>query len=125
MKRQNRSFITPLIVSPLPDGKRWQLKKPFKYASVKYSWFVISIRTGFITDFASVPRLFWSLIPRWGKWGKSAVVHDFLYQTGVNRKLADEIFLEGMEILGVVKWRRLLMYWAVRLFGWLAWKKRR
>ncbi|ENL4830298.1 DUF1353 domain-containing protein, partial [Salmonella enterica subsp. enterica serovar Teko] len=30
---------------------------------------------------------------------------------------ADKIFLDGMTVLGVPKWKRTVMYWAVRLFG--------
>ncbi|EGF2261087.1 hypothetical protein IB493_005064 [Salmonella enterica] len=27
------------------------------------------------------------------------------------------IFLDGMTVLGVTKWKHTIMYWAVRLFG--------
>ncbi|EFQ2560931.1 DUF1353 domain-containing protein, partial [Salmonella enterica] len=33
------------------------------------------------------------------------------------KKEADLIFLDGMTVLGVPKWKRTVMYWAVRLFG--------
>ncbi|EEA3737075.1 DUF1353 domain-containing protein [Salmonella enterica] len=33
------------------------------------------------------------------------------------KKEADKIFLDGMTVLGVPKWKRTVMYWAVRLFG--------
>ncbi|EKP8882834.1 DUF1353 domain-containing protein, partial [Salmonella enterica] len=33
------------------------------------------------------------------------------------KKEADKIFLDGMTVLGVPKWKRTVMYWAVRVFG--------
>ena len=79
---------------------------------------IILVPKGFITNFASVPRFFWSIIPPWGKYGKAAVIHDYLYYTKkYTRKRADEIFLEGMEVLGVSLWKRQVMYWAVRIFA--------
>jgi len=113
------SFTSPLIVSPLPDGKRWKLVRPFIYhVGSEYSKDEIKVPTGFITDFASSPPHIWIVIPPWGKYGKAAVIHDYLYQTASRtRKEADDIFKEGMQVLGVDKVRVFLMYWAVRLFG--------
>jgi len=34
-----------------------------------------------------------------------------------NYRWADEVFLEAMTVLGVARWRRTVMYWAVRVFG--------
>jgi hypothetical protein len=66
------------------------------------------------------------LIPRWGKYGKAAIVHDFLYwDQGRTRKESDDIFREAMGVLGVAGWRKYLMYWTVRLFGGLAWRANR
>ena len=112
------SFTNDLVVSPLPDGRKWRICRKFSYHSRKYKLVVI-VPTGFVTDFASVPFIFWSFIPKWGKYGKAAIVHDALYQfQSLPRGDADSIFREGMITLGVAKWRVFLMYWAVRLFGW-------
>jgi len=119
------SFTTPLIVSPLPDGRKWRLIAQFGYdVGKKGSGDRITVPVGFITDFASSPFIVWSFIPKWGKYGKAAIIHDFLYQTKQRtRKEADDIFREAMGVLGVASFRVFLMYWGVRLFGWLAWKK--
>ena len=127
------TFTEPLIVSPLPGGRRWRLVGHFTYAvGSEHSGAYIVVPSGFETDFASVPRMFWSIIPPWGKYGKAAIVHDYLYQTlsatsiktGIRytRKDADDIFLEAMGVLGVPTWKKYLMYWAVRLFGWAAFR---
>lgn len=119
------SFTTPLIVSPLQDGRKWRLVEEFDYAvGSEESEDVIHVPAGFITDFASSPSQIWWLIPPWGRYGKAAVIHDYLYQTKARtRKEADDIFREAMGVLGVEKWRIALMYWGVRNFGWLAWRK--
>jgi hypothetical protein len=123
------SFTTPLIVSPMSDGRSWKLVAPFEYhVGNKQSLTVIIVPNQFITDFASVPRSFWGIIPPWGKYGKAAIVHDYLYCTKTylndtcTRQLADEIFYEAMLVLKVPKWQAKVMYYAVRWFGYLAWK---
>ena len=118
------SFTTPLVVSPLPDGRHWRLVFGFGYdVGYEGSSDRVSIPAGFVTDFASSPPPIWWLIPPWGKYGKAAVVHDYLYQTKTRtRKQTDDIFREAMIVLSVNPVRVFLMYWAVRLFGWLAWR---
>ena len=132
------SFTTDLVASPLKNGRDWRLYLPFGYdIGKKGSGDRITVPRGFKTDYASVPFIFWILIPPWGKYGKAAVIHDYLYQThseynqnvwqrmfSKERKRADNIFREAMGILGVARWRKCLMYWAVRLFGWTAWRNK-
>ena len=121
------SFTTPLVVSPLPDGRRWRLVFQFGYdVGYEGSGDRITVPAGFVTDFASTPPPIWTIIPPWGKYGKAAVIHDYLYQTHKRtRKQADDIFREAMVVLGVDPVRVFLMYWAVRLFGWAAWHYRK
>ncbi len=118
------SFTTPLVVSPLKNGRDWRLCKSFVYhIGSKFSRHYIKVPSGFVTDFASIPRIFWSIIPPWGRYGKAAVVHDYLYQQHLTpRKYDDDIFMEAMEVLEVDLWRIVVMYYAVRLFGWLTWR---
>ena len=126
------SFVTPLIVSPMPDGKNWMLVEAFEYRiGSEKSDKLIFIPAGFITDFASVPRLFFFL-PDWATYSKSPVLHDWLYRVKmingkkISRKKADQVFLEAMK----VDWRHhrsrwgiaTLEYIAVRLFAFLAWR---
>ena len=121
------SFTTPLIVSPMPDGKRWKLCRSFTYhLGSKRGKESVAVPKGFITDFASIPWLFWSFLPSWGKYGKAAVIHDCLYSTHYRtRKEADDIFYEAMLVSGTKPWKAKIMYWAVRLFGWVAWRGNR
>lgn len=123
MTRERNSFKTPLVVEVM--GKRFRLHYNFTYRwKYKGLTIVISVPAGFETDFASIPRFAWILIPKLGRWNKAAVIHDWLYQHGaLSRKQADRCFRDGMRDKGVKPWQYNLIYWAVRLFGWLAWKR--
>ncbi|EOB5139186.1 DUF1353 domain-containing protein, partial [Salmonella enterica] len=58
------------------------------------------------------------LLPPDGKYAKAAIIHDYMYDNALRtKKEADRIFLDGMIVLGVPKWKRMIMYWAVRWFG--------
>ncbi len=71
----------------------------------------IKVLCGFQTDFASVPRIFWWLVPKWGKYGKAAIIHDYCYwDQDYSRKRSDEIFPEAMRVLGVAPWRKFMIF---------------
>lgn len=117
-------FTKPLTVTKIGDG-RWRLAETFIFYSKKFS--PVNVPKGFETDFASVPRIFWSLCPPDGQYAQAAVTHDYLYKMRKDltyqgprrsRKECDEIFIEAMTVLGVPWWKRQIMYRAVRLFGW-------
>lgn len=118
------SFTDPLIVSPLPDGRNWVLVEEFDYdVGAEGSGDTVHVPAGFVTDFASVPQFLWSILPYWGKYGKAAVVHDYLYSTHQKTKQeTDRVFLEAMLVEGTPKSKAEIMYWAVRLFGFWAWR---
>ena len=123
------SFLTPLVVEVMPSGKWFRLFKEFTFMDGETRR-GIHVAAGFVTDFASIPRFARMVIPKLGRYNKAAVIHDAMYQRSTNlpipnRRTADEVFLAGMVALGVAPWKRRLMYWAVRLGGWAAWKKRR
>jgi hypothetical protein len=112
------SFTVPADLRML-DNYCFELLSQFEYHIGDYpSSNVIVVPAGTVTDLASVPRLLWVILPPHGRWAKAAIIHDYLYANGIGTKeFADRVFLEAMEILGVPKTKRTLMYWAVRLFG--------
>ena len=124
------AFTTELHVEHL-DGKFWRLTKSFFYdVGEEESGERIIVVSGFVTDFASIPRFAWSIIgyPT-GRYGKAAVVHDWLYnypKSGLgkprSRRRCDQIFLEGMQVLGVGWLKRSTMYFAVRAGGRGGWR---
>ncbi len=80
------------------------------------------IPKGFVTDFASVPKIFWGIIPPIGKTNRAAVNHDFRYiNTIENRKKADSTFLKEMLEDGVFIPKAFIMYLWVRSLGWYKW----
>lgn len=78
------------------------------------------IKKGFITDGASIPSLFKFFFDNFqGNYTKSAILHDILYRTNlIDRKNADNLFLEGMRILNVSIFKRFFLYLGVRAGGW-------
>ncbi|WP_079942170.1 DUF1353 domain-containing protein [Salmonella enterica] len=110
-------FTTPAILEML-DHYRWRVHEPFAFYLSDDNSDIIEVPAGFVTDLATVPRIFWTLLPPDGKYAKAAIIHDYLYDNALRTKReADRIFLDGMTVLGVPKWKRTVMYWAVRLFG--------
>lgn len=107
------------------DGGTWALLQGFTYCHRDHICY--HVPAGFETDFASIPRLFWNLLPPTGTYGKAAVIHDFLYRTPtvpVTRAEADQVFRDAMKDLGVSSFTRTLMWSAVRSFGSRAFKAR-
>ena len=111
-------FITSLVAVKLNE-KNWELKCALVYQS-KILDQTITAPVDFVTDFASVPRVPLAYLLAGNTAHEAAVIHDFLYNNKPHpctRKQADQVFLEAMEITGIVWWRRELMYNAVRLFS--------
>ena len=118
------SFDDRLILEYL-DGRTWKLTESLGFLSKKFER-RFAVPANFITDFASIPRIFWRLFPPTGKYGKAAVLHDYLYaHNGVTRSEADGVFLEAMEELEVGWLTRHTLHKAVRAGGWLPWKRYR
>ncbi|EAN7516516.1 DUF1353 domain-containing protein [Salmonella enterica] len=110
-------FTTPAILEMLGHYE-WRVHEPFTFYLSNDNSDVIEVPAGFVTDLATIPRIFWSLMPPDGKYAKAAIIHDYLYDNALRtKKEADLIFLDGMTVLGVARWKRTIMYYAVRLFG--------
>ena len=90
--------------------------------------FPIIVPKGFRTDGASIPLVLRPFFERYGKNTEAAVIHDFLYSkfndTGINRELADQIFLFILKENVVYYSVRKVMYKAVRMFGEIFWEKK-
>ena len=113
-------FLDPLILEYI-NGHDWKLVSAFDYQTDVFpvSRRPIKVPAGFVTDFASIPKLLWNVLPPTGTYGKGAVLHDFLYRTkGMATKAeADSVLLEAMTALGVGRVTRYTIYWGVRVFG--------
>ncbi len=122
------SFTSLLAVVQLLRTGLWRTARPLVYhAGFEGSGERYTVPQGFCTDFASVPRVLWSLVGNpVGRYAAAAVLHDWLYATApVDRARADALFLEAMGVLGVRWSQRWALYLGVRLGGWLAWRRHR
>lgn len=94
----------------------------------------VTVPKDFQTDFASIPKLFWSFLSPIDRYTRAAIVHDWLYiyhkvirttdtkESTITRKEADDIFYKLMGRDKVPDWKRKILWSAVRLFGYPAWK---
>lgn len=115
----------------------WGLQRDLSYRTGE-SNDKITVPAGFVTDLASIPRWCWIILPPDGPWVKAAIIHDFLYATSgkghwkrrtdgraraapYSRKEADAIFKEALENRGVDKFRRSILWAAVRIGGAKGW----
>lgn len=104
-------------------GDRTELIEPLIYVSGVGERF--EIPAGFLTDYASIPKMFRNIYEPTGPARFPAILHDFLYgKLGgapyyKTRRESDDLFLEAMQLVGVDLAQRRIIYRAVRLFGWL------
>lgn len=98
------------------DDTNWGLLRELNYQGKKDSF---RVPAGQKTDFASVPRVFVWFLPRYGRYTKAAILHDYLWSVTVpagdiSRLDADGTFRRAMRDLGVPFLRRWIMWAAVR-----------
>lgn len=113
------SRFTSLDVRKVGD-KDWLMLAPLvMLVVVDGVSYLIRVPPGFITDFASVPRIplaFWLF---GGIGDYAAAVHDWLYTSGeYPRDICDKLFREILHHVDGTSWARAeAMYRAVRLAG--------
>ncbi|WP_271519133.1 DUF1353 domain-containing protein [Bradyrhizobium sp. CCBAU 53380] len=121
--RLDKKPVGPLHVGRFAE-RMYFLLRPIRWEpnpnQAGYS--AVTVPTGFVTDFASIPRVFWSALPPDGQYTYPAIVHDYLYwsQAG-SREDADSILKFGMEDFGIGAPTVTAIYEAVRAFGQSAW----
>lgn len=87
----------------------------------------VDVPVGYLSDGASVPRLFWWLLPPQGDYGQAAVLHDYLCEhltqvkhgvtVPITRVQADDALRDAMVALGVPRWKRNVMFIAVAVYA--------
>lgn len=106
------------------DDTHWRLLEAFTFDS-EVAKLRITVPAGFVTDFASVPRVPFAFLLTGDTAHMAAVIHDFLYTIKVlPRETADAVFYEAMRSTGVPLWRAWTMWLGVRLGGQLAWDRK-
>lgn len=123
------SFTEQVLLRPAKTTNRRILENEVTY----YVWTEdsndrIQVPAWYEFDWASVPRRLWTLVghPMDTKVIRSALIHDYIYtdQRYRGRKQADDIFYEAMVVSGVDKYRALIYYRGVRIWGGFVWRRR-
>lgn len=118
----NIYFMNEVVLKPVADNT-YELKSDFKAFDGKRTYIVPK---GFLTDFASIPRLLWPVFnPNEIKVIPPAILHDFMYAcpNDVSRAEADSIFYSALIDNLVNPVKAYTYYLAVRLMGWKHYNK--
>lgn len=115
-------FLTLLDVEQIEDAGEqgrglWRLTSPLIYEAepgIQYT-----VPKGFITDFASVPRIPLVFDYLGDRGNLAGTLHDFFYShpAQLTRAMADQLLKEALVAQGVSPFKAQLFYLAVRLFG--------
>jgi hypothetical protein len=117
-----KQFNGDIILEELDNGS-WRLQDDFSYED---DYIQVTIKSNFITDGASIPKLFWSVVgnPLENDLLKPAIIHDGLYNLMHQPRLeCDKLLKEMLLFNGTSKMKAYFIYYAVRLFGGSHWKK--
>ena len=104
----------------------WALLKPISWRPNEPDSKILPVTapTGFVTDFASIPREFYSLLRPDGEYAYPAVLHDYLYWTQQrSREESDDVFRLAMIDFQIGNLTVQTIYRAVRVFGQSAWNE--
>lgn len=112
-------FKTACIVQVSDRSGMFELVQDLVYYSARLGRDIV-VPAGFGTDFASIPRVFHSIIKVNGRHRKSAVLHDYLCEHGADEGLtqreSDLVFNEACEADDVRLTQRTVMFGMVRLY---------
>ena len=105
-----------VVVVEQVDDKNWKVRQGFSYTGERETF---EVQVDQPTDFASVPRVFVWLLPRYGRYTKAAILHDHLWRDLASHGQmdyidADGIFRRAMRELDVPFLKRWVMWAAVR-----------
>lgn len=126
-KLLKRGILDPYDASKEPN--EWVVLKEYVFWSHDLKKAII-IPRWFITDLASVPQLFRAFISVNERHRLASLPHDLLYAMSstpdftTTRKTADKVLLTFCKVMGVPKWKRWLIYSAVRVGGWIRFGKK-
>jgi hypothetical protein len=120
---ERKSLGAPLSLLRFADGV-YVLTKPIAWSpNPGQPYKRVEVPAGFVTDFVSIPRTFWSIVHPDGEYAYAAIVHDYLYWTQDRpREESDQIFKLVMEDLKIDSTTITVVLAAVRLGGNQAWE---
>jgi len=118
------------------DGFDFRMRRGFRYyLTADEGGEFVDVPAGFVTNFASTPRLTWPILPPTGRYSQVAATHDKLFRAPVIRSAhsarpctlgeANRIFVNGSKVLGVSWPVRRLMFRMLQAFSGAAWNRYR
>lgn len=120
-------FITELDAKQKDDDKIWIIDSPLVYESDILG--KIEVPEGFLTDFASVPRIPIAYMLFGDRAHCESVLHDYLYRIDsvpiATYSQANNVFYEAMTVRGKGFFVRHAMYYGVVAGGWTSFHKRK
>lgn len=121
----NETPSGPLYVGRFADPVYFIIQEIGWDPSAQQSGFnPVRVPVGFVTDFASIPRVFWSALRPDGLYAYAAVIHDYLYwEQFFTRAQSDSILKACMEDFKIDAATVWAVYNGVRLGGESAWSE--
>lgn len=130
---REEAFPLPILVKNRADGSQypfeliddfifnWEHKGLLKgYESPIYR---IKIPKGYLTDFASIPRVFQGIFDAVNDVAPASIAHDWCYSIELfERSICDRILYDGLRVNGVGLLRAKTIWSAVRMGGWTSWR---
>lgn len=111
--------LPELVLVPLPH-RRWRVQSDFVVPTQALG--IVTVPAGFICDLNSIPQfLWWESTPT--DYPEAGAVHDWLYAQQVDRAAADAVYREMLLALGMGTVRANARYYALRMFGGIAYRK--
>lgn len=106
--------------SSLLGKPMWVITKPFEYHVGELgSDEVVKVPQGFLTDGSSLPKVLFKFAQPWTEKGLAVVLHDYLRQTQtteykgipvpVDNDFADKVFTEALGVLGLAKYKQVII----------------
>ena len=101
----------------------WRLTAPLRYYSAILNR-IIEVEPGFLTDYASVPRLPFIYWMFGDTTHMAAVIHDWLFHHHeiCDEETANRVLLEAAEAECIALWRRMGIYLGVKVGGESSWE---
>lgn len=129
---QKVTYGTMLETRELAE-KTFELTKPlYSNIMIDDEWYECIIPEGFVTDFASVPRVPFAYMLFGGKYNRTGTLHDGLYgnwhqiklvhaalryEVLVTKELADKVLYRSLLDEGASSFTAYMMYQGVNVFG--------
>ncbi len=96
----------------------WVVEKPFEFIANEKAF---AVPAGFLTDLASIPKVFQWRIPKRGAYDCAAVIHDYLIEErrshGFDSEIVHKLWHAAVKSLPLPWYRKISLGYAVRVFG--------